>query len=335
MEEKIENEVVETEEIAEETTTKQDSNIITIEKPDESEESFDRTIERERQVLFTDYQKSRKISNIITIVVLLIGLGGVILITQKNLVMTIIGWSLMGATVVGMLIFYIVNKNKFPNKTREYIKTVTRLINEQTFKDKRFTDVKTNPEERFDVSEVIGDKVYSGLAQAQSRNVVHGKFDGQDFLYSEVALFKAQTSRKKEAPVFVGKYISTANKLEMKGRIILNIKRTESPLDLPTEIGDLTVLNETPNLAVYGLKETDAEKVLGKKFYNSFIKEFELKDHLVNVVLVVWAGKSAAYISYDDGAMGLPFDKPVDKNAYDQMSDNLAKAFELLTKIGK
>ena len=88
---------------------------------------------------------------------------------------------------------------------------------------------------------------YADLGLAQSRNVVRGKFAGKNFLYSEVALFKPQASRsKKEGPVFVGKYISFPNELEMKGRIVINIRKTESPLDLPTKTDDLTVLEEKP-----------------------------------------------------------------------------------------
>ena len=334
MEENKELELNENEAPKEEAEKKQ--NLVNIKKPDNEEEGFDKVIERERSNLFEDYKKSRKISNIITVFVLLAGLAGVICITQQNMALTIVGWSLMGATIVGLVVFYAVNKNKFPNKTRAYIKLITKTINENTFKDERFTDVVTDPEEKFDVAEVIGDGVYADLGLAQSRNVVRGKFAGKNFLYSEVALFKPQATRsKKEGPVFVGKYISFPNELEMKGRIVINIRKTESPLDLPTKTDDLTVLEEKPQSVVYGLKETNFEKVLGKKFLANFSEDLALKDHLINVNLVVWAGKSAIYFSYDDGAMGLPFDKPFERQAYDQMADNLTDAFELLSKIGK
>ena len=334
MEENKELELNENEAPKEEAEKKQ--NLVNIQKPDNEEEGFDKVIERERSNLFEDYKKSRKISNIITVFVLLAGLAGVICITQQNMALTIVGWSLMGATIIGLVVFYAVNKNKFPNKTRAYIKLITKMINENTFKDERFTDVVTDPEEKFDVAEVIGDGVYADLGLAQSRNVVRGKFAGKNFLYSEVALFKPQATRsKKEGPVFVGKYISFPNELEMKGRIVINIRKTESPLDLPTKTDDLTVLEEKPQSVVYGLKETNFEKVLGKKFLANFSEDLALKDHLINVNLVVWAGKSAIYFSYDDGAMGLPFDKPFERQAYDQMADNLTDAFELLSKIGK
>ena len=343
MEEKIEKELNNNEEKPTEVQAKQESsaeeankNIVVIEKPDTTEESYDKVVERERSTLFAAYQKSRKISNLITVFVLLAGVGGVVLITRQNMVCTIIGWALMGATILGMIIFYFVTRNKFPDKTREYIKLIQKKFNENMYADANFTDVTTDPNEKFDVSEVIADGVYDAVAIAQSRNVIHGKYDGKNFLAAEVALFKQQVSRgKKEAPLFVGKYISFPNSLEMKGRIVINIKNPESPLDLPTGVADITALEDKPNLAVYGLKETNVEKVLGKKFYERFLNDFALKDHLVNVNLVVWAGKTAIYCSYDDGAMGLPFDKPFDKTGQNQMVENSLDAFELFNKIGK
>ena len=337
MEEKIENELNENEApVAPEAEPVANTKLVAIDKPDNSEEHFDRVIERERAALYTDYNKSKKVSNIITIVIMVVAVASVICVTQKEMVFNIIGWVLIGVCAVGLVVYYALNRNKFPNKTKTYIKLITKLINENTFKDSKITDAETDPEEKFDVSEVIGDGVYADLGIAQSRNVVRAKYDGKKFLYAEVALFKPQAARsKKEGPVFVGKYVSTENELEMKGRIVLNIKKSDTPLDLPTKLDDLSVLKEEPTLAVYGPKETDYERVLGKKFVKEFIDRLALRDHLINVNLVVWAGKSAVYFSYDDGAMGLPFDKPFDRQPYDQMADNLADALELLSKIGK
>lgn len=337
MEEKIENELKENEAPVEEAKENVvNTKLVSIDKPDNSEENFDRVIERERSSLYSEYTKSRKVSNIITVAIMFVAVGSVICVTQKSMVFNIIGWCLIGLCAVGLVVYYALNRNKFPNKTKAYIKLITKLINENTFRDEKITDAETDPEEKFDVAEVIGDGVYADLGLAQSRNVVRAKYSGNKFLCAEVALFKPQATRsKKEGPVFVGKYVSLQNELEMKGRIILTIKRNESPLDLPTKTDDLTVLKEEPTLVVYGPKETDYEKVLGKKFYKEFVDRLALKDHLINVNLVVWAGKSAVYFSYDDGAMGLPFDKPFDRKPYDQMADNLSDALELLTKIGK
>ena len=313
---------------------KPNENLIKIGKPNEDEEAYDAVIEKERASLYGDYNKSRKYSNIITVAVLVVALAGMILAFQENMILTIIGWALIGVTIIGMLVYYFVNRNKFPNKTREYIKTITRLINEQNFKNEAFNEVVTDPTEKFDISSIIGDGVYSEVASAQSRNIVRGKYNEKEFMYAEVALFK-KAATKKDGPMFVGKYISVPNKLEMRNRIVINIKNGEKAVDLPNAVSDLTKVVETPTLDVYGLKETKPELVVGKKFYESFVNEFALKDSLVNVNLVVWAGRTAIYLSYDDAAMGLPFDKPFNKEAYEQMFNNVDKFFELNEKIGK
>lgn len=311
--------------------------LITFEKPKLDAPSYDKTVEEARDELYKAYRKSRKISNIITIVVLIAGLGGMLCITQNdpNLAfLPIIGWVIIGLTVAGLFAFYLFNRNKFPNRTREYIKVITKALNEANFADEKFTEVTSNLEEKLNIEEIIGDSAYENVASVSSRNVIHGKYCGNDFLMAECALNRP-SQNKKEGPLFVGRYLTLPNSLEMKGRIIISIKNHQTPLDLPNKVNDLTCLKDEQALSIYGLKETDVEKVLGKKFYNEFLSKFALKDHLVNVNLVVWSGKSSLYLSYDDAAMTLPFDKPLVKEAVDQMIENLNDACALLMKIGK
>lgn len=335
-----ENKVEETKEIVEEKaeekveeTPSNESAYISVEKPDPNEEPYYKVIEDRRSILFKEYTKSRRISNIITICILLIAIGAMILITQRNMVCTIIGWSLAGATVIGLIIYYLVNKNKFPNKTREYIKVLTQKLNENTFEDEKFTDVKTDPNEKMDASDLLGDAVYANIGNASSRNLVRGKYNDKEFYYAECALIKAGAT-KKEGPMFVGKYISFPNNLEMKGRIIITLKKKEDAVDLPTQIGDIDVLKQEDTMVVYGMKDANYERILGGQFLKN-ISRLTPNVHLLNVNMVVWAGKTGLYLSYDDAVMALPFDKPFDKEANDFLKSNLMDAFELMDKIGK
>lgn len=338
LEEKVEEAV---EEVAEEAKPEETApveepknDVVEIGKPDPDEEAYDVAIEKARAELYEEYKKSRKISNIFTVAVLVVALAGMIMVVQQNMALTIAGWCMIGVTIITMIVYYVLNKNKFPNKTREYIKTITTRINEQMFQDEKFTEVVTNPNEKFDVSAVIGDGVYDNIGSAQSRNIVRGKYNDKEFMYGEVALFK-KAATKKDGPMFVGKYISMPNNLEMRNRLIINIKNGEKAVDVPNAIADITALEDNPSLAVYGLKETNPELVVGKKFYKAFVEEFALKGSLLNVNLVVWAGRTAIYLSYDDAAMGLPFDKPMNVEAYEQMIRDLNKAFEMNEKLGK
>ena len=308
-------------------------NLQTIEKADEDAEPYDVVIENDRKALFAEYNKSRKVSNILTVIVLVIAVGAMILITQQDVAMTIIGWCLAGATVVGLLLYYALTKNKFPNKTRDYIKKITVSLNQRTFADEKFTDLVTDPTEKVAVEDMVGDDVYDTLGNIASRNVVRGKYNGKDFMYGEVALNKAGAT-KKDAPLFVGKYISISNKLQMKGRVIINLKKAENPVDLPTKVGDLEVLKETPDFVVYGIKSNDFENNLGTEFLSK-IKQLMPVDHLMNTNVVIWGGKTGIYLSYDDESMALPFDKPFNKAANEQIVENLLVGLECNEILGK
>ncbi|MCQ2776350.1 MAG: hypothetical protein MJ217_01335 [Bacilli bacterium] len=328
-------EVEQAEKVNNETEVKEDDSsslLVAVEKPDLSED-YGVHIEDARKELYAAYSKSRKISNIITIGIMLVAVAAVILLTQQNAVMTVIGWCLAGAAVIGMLVYYIVTKDKFPNKTRAYIKDLTTTLNEQTFKDERFTNVVTNQDEKMDPSEVIGDSVYENIGNISSRNVIRGEFAGKKFTFVEIALQKAQAT-KKDGPMFVGKYLTLENRLELKGRLLINLKKAEEPVDLPTQIGDLTVLEDDNGFVVYGFKDCDYKKILGTKFISN-LKELMPKEHLLNLNVVVWAGKCAAYVSYDDAAMALPFDKPFEKDANDAANADVLKLFESFNEIGK
>lgn len=316
------------EEKEEDNSTKQ-----VIQKPDKDSEPYNVKIENARKDLFAAYTKSRKISNIMTVGVLVVAVAAMLLITQKDSVMTIIGWSLAGATFLGLVLYYALTKNKFPNRTKEYIREITVVLNENAFADDKFSDLLTDPNEKVQIEDLIGDDVYESLGNIASRNVVRGKYGDKQFMYGEVALHKAAAT-KKDAPLFVGKYISISNKLNMKGRVIINLKRGENPVDVPTKIGDLEALLDTPEMAIYGIKSCEYEKALGTEFLSK-IKNLMPQDHLMNTNIVVWGGKTGIYLSYDDASMALPFDKPFDYKANDQIVENMKVALDCNDILGK
>lgn len=304
-----------------------------VEKPKEDDEPYDVVIETSRASLFEAYNKSRKISNLITVIVLVAAIASMILITQQDALLTVLGWVLVGVSLLSLIIYYVVNKNKFPNKTRAYIKELTKRLNQNTFADEQYSDVVSDPEEKMSIEDVIGDSVYDNLGSIASRNVVRGKFNGKDFLYTEMALTKSGAT-KKDGPLFVGKYISVPNNLELRGRIIINFKNAENPVDLPTSIGNLDLLEESNGMTVYGFKDTDYKQVLGTLFLSK-IKALVPESHLLNTNIVIWAGKTGFYFSYDDASMALPFDKPFDRACNEEGVAHTLAAFEANDVLGK
>ena len=49
-----------------------------------------------------------------------------------------------------------------------------------------------------------------------------------------------------------------------------------------------------------------------------------------NINIAVWAGHSAAYLSYDDAVMAIPFDKPFDYEGFEQSCKDVDSIVKLL-----
>ena len=54
-------------------------------------------------------------------------------------------------------------------------------------------------------------------------------------------------------------------------------------------------------------------------------------EKLLNAVVVVWAGHTGVYLSYDDSVTVLPFEHPFDRAAQEQYKEDLLAALELST----
>ena len=53
------------------------------------------------------------------------------------------------------------------------------------------------------------------------------------------------------------------------------------------------------------------------------IKKLNVTNHLLNVNIANWENRYAAYLSYDDAVMSVPFDKPLDAEAFEEACGNL------------
>ena len=119
------------------------------------------------------------------------------------------------------------------------------------------------------------------------------------------------------------------NELEFEGRFVIAYKNPKQPYDLPNNVDDLVVLEEREDLVVYGPQDADFRKVLGASFINE-VRRLRLDNHLFNVNIAVWGGHSAAYLSYDDGVMAIPFEKPFDYEGFEQSCKDVDALIRLL-----
>lgn len=273
--------------------------------------SFEQIIENKRLELFEMYKKNKLRSNIIMLITVALVIACFIMISQNNQVLNIIGYSIAGAVIVGMLVYYILTRKKFPTATKEYIKLVTTTLNSYCYKASEFSDVTNDIDEKVELANIIADGIYEKANQISSRNVIHGKYMSHSFTAADVALYSG--SGKNRQTDFVGKYITIGNDLSFNGKIVLVSKLAENSVDLPTNLEDVELVFEEGQFAIYSSPsiKDDALSLLGKRYVEA-IKNLNLDNTLLNVNVVIWAGNTAYYLSYSDGVISLPFEKSFD-----------------------
>ena len=296
-----------------------------------NEISYDQVVESARKDLYKAYTVSRRISNILMFVVVGAIVGIMFLIINNNQVLKIVGYCLAGAFLIGMVLYYVLNRKRFPNKTKEYVALVSKTMNDEMFKNQEFAEINSNPEEKLALDDLVGDGIYNEATGVNSRNVVRGTYKKHHFLYAEAALTRPSTRKQQVPPLFVGRYVSVPNDLKFDGRYVVVIKNPKEPLDLPNAVSDLAVLEDKDDFMVYGPEGTNYRDAINNKVISQ-LKKLQIGGHLLNVNVVFWSGHSAAYVSYDDTIMSVPFDKPLDKAGFDQSFKDLLACFNALTE---
>ena len=287
-------------------------------------------IEAGRADFYKAYKTSKTISNILMFVMVAGICGVMLLVFSNNQTLMIIGYVLAGLLFATMLVYFFTTRKKLPNKTRDYIKTMTEALNEEMFNDKGFSDIKTDPEEKLKMDDLVGDGVYKNASEVRSRNVVHGVFKNHHFLYSEAALVVPAQRKQATPPLFVGRYVSVPNNMEFEGRFVFVYKNPKEPLDLPNAVEDLVVLEEKDDFVVYGKEGSKYRDFIDNKIISQ-LNKIQVADHLLNMNVVFWGGHTAAYISYDDTIMSVPFDKPIDKEGFDKSFNDLLNCLKAIT----
>ena len=299
-----------------------------VEAPAE-QKTFDQIIEEERHKLYKSYTTSRRVSNILMFATVAAICGIMFLIISKIPALRITGYALAGAILVGMIVYYLLNRKKFPNKTRDYVALVSKTLNAEMFKNQEFKEINSNPEEKLAMDDLVADGIYSGASGINSRNVIHGVYKNGHFLYAEAALVRPSTRKQQVPPLFVGRYISIPNEMKFDGRFVFVFKNAKEPLDLPNAVSDLEVLEEKDDFVVYGPKGSNYHNVI-KNDVLSQLRRIEVGGHLLNVNVVFWSGHTAVYLSYDDTIMSVPFDKPIDKAGFEKSFDDLQNSFDAI-----
>lgn len=309
--------------------------VVEINKLTPEDKPLAEAVEEERLKLFDAFKKSKKWSNILMVVVVLVVVGAMALIMVNQDWSKIVGYSLAGVALVGLVTYSLLTKNKFPNQSKEYIRFVTTRIDQDIYNDKEFEDIKVDLNEKYTLMGISLDRIYKSPVDIGSRNIVRGTYQGQEFSCGELALYSAKDEGKRRVKTvaFIGKRIELKNTLHFEGRYILNFK-AEKPNDLPTDIEDLKELHNDDNLVIYGAEGAEYNKDIPTK-YIAELKKIKVEGHLFNLNLVIWAGHTAIYLSYDDPVVALPFDKPFDPAPQADFKNHLLTVLEAESLINK
>ena len=188
--------------------------------------TFESEVEEQRKQYFEKANRSRlisKISNAILIVIAVIGLV-LLFVDPENDVYNYVGYGLTGGAILLLIIVYIILRFIRPDASK-YIAFITKIFNNYTYLDSRYSKVIADSNERIQLAQVSSDKVYLGISDIGSRNVCKGYFNKNQFLACELSLGAKDKSGTSD--LFLGKYITYENLLKFDGRIIINIKLSD------------------------------------------------------------------------------------------------------------
>ena len=119
--------------------------------------------------------------------------------------------------------------------------------------------------------------------------------------------------------------------MKFDGRFIFVFKNPKAPVDLPNNIDDLVALEDKDDFTVYGLENANYHDVIDNKIISQ-LKKLKVEGHLLNVNVVFWAGHTAAYLSYDDPILTVPFEKEFDKDAFEQTFEDFKICINAITE---
>ena len=295
---------------------------------EKSEVRFDEAVEKERHNIFTTYKKARTKNNIIMAITVIIMIVSFVLMVQFPTWGPIAGGVAIGVTVVFLLVHYILTKNLFPNTTKNYIRFFMETSDNFVFDIPDVHDQKLYYEKRYAIADSLSDRAFKDVVDIASRNIVTGTYKEKPFECGELALYRAGAKKYQKEVMFVGKYLTFENKLHFEDRYIIQIKG-DKETDKPNDIDDLAVLLEQNRFVIYGKEGAKFEKDLGKELLNN-LKAIDCVNALLNVSIVLWAGHTAVYLSYDDSIAAIPFDHAIKPESYHQLKKNITDVLEIL-----
>lgn len=300
---------------------------IVITKLTNEEPQYPEVVENGRKELLKA-QKTGKFRSNIAMIVIVILLALSIGFIQS---VPVVAYICLGSSILTLVVFMILNKRVARPDVKGYVLTASTAINRYIYNDDYFSDVTYNPTDKIDLADVFADGVYEGIVNLASRNITIGKYNGKGFTSAELALYAGGKNSHQRQDLFVGKYLCMSNSLHFEDRYVINL-RGEKDIDLPNGVDDLKTLFSDKYFSIFGKENADYQRDLSSEFINA-IKRIRVRGHLLNLNIVVWAGRSIVYASYDDATIVLPFYEPINKDSIESYKMDLLEYFRALEVI--
>lgn len=321
---------IEEESEQEKTAPKSIDDPVELTKYSTEEESFVEIVDKARVEIVAQAKKQQRLSTISMLVVLALCVGGFLTIGSKEY--QFISFILLGCALLALIIFSIVIKRMASPDIKTYVSTASTAVNRYVFNDGKYTDCVYYPKGKIEFSEICEDGLYKDIKECVSRDVVEGHFNDRTFKVGELGIYKAMVRRQKPT-AFVGKYMTFPNNLHFVDRVVI-VSKGATDIDIPDGVSDLKPYIEEEKFTLYAPEGMKLNDVIPTKFIDE-IKKISVDNHLLTLTLVIWAGRTVVYASYDDESITLPFYKKIDETCYSQYRDDNLKLLEALSMLLK
>ncbi len=282
---------------------------------------------------FTKVQKKWRILGLVgTGIFLIFIITGFILVTTfiKDETYRWISYCGFGLVVVGFavtLLFSKLQKNKVGDAASSYAdyyyeQKAKLLFNIEGIKDVKAQGKFENKEE------FLRAKFYKDIKAVRSRFGVNFSYDNKNCTLSETA--GCIYVKNKTKPMFLGKFFICNIKYEKPTTILFQLKGKElsQPVD---QISNLELKEGNDKYVIYSndddYKEYLNEKVLG------LIREFKIKDPIIDVIVSIHENELSIGIDYIDEYVNTPIDKDLEISRISKEKADLEKILSIIKEF--
>lgn len=235
-----------------------------------------------------------------------------------------------GLVVIGFgvtLLFSKLQKNKVAAAASIYVDYYYEQKAKLLFNIEGIKDVKAAG--KFDnKEEFLRAKFYKDIKTVRSRFGVNFSYDEKKCVLSETA--GCILVKNKTKPMFLGKFFICNIKYEKPTTILFQLKGKE--LSQPVDAINNLELKEGNDKYVIYSNDDDYKEYLNSKVL-SLIKEFKIKDPIIDVIVSIHENELSIGIDYIDEYMNAPIDKPLEVGRISKEKADLEKLLAIIKEF--